>query len=65
MPNQDQTEGKVKEVGGKITGDDQLQAEGKTQKAKGDTAKKLDEAKETVKGAGQAIKDAVTRDDKR
>jgi uncharacterized protein YjbJ (UPF0337 family) len=65
MPNQDQTEGKLKEVGGKVTGDDRLESEGKTQKAKGDTAEKLDDAKESVKGAGQAVKDAVTGDGKR
>lgn len=39
--------GKGKEAGGKATGDDELEAEGKT-----------DQAKSDVKGAGEKVKDA-------
>ncbi|MGH3498818.1 MAG: CsbD family protein [Nocardioidaceae bacterium] len=40
-------QGKAKEAGGKATGDDELQAEGKT-----------DQAKSDMKQAGEKVKDA-------
>jgi uncharacterized protein YjbJ (UPF0337 family) len=62
MSNHDKFEGKAKEVAGKVTGDDELEAEGKTQHAKGKVEEKVDELKDTAKGAFEAAKDAVSRD---
>jgi len=42
--------GKVKEAAGKATGNERLEAEGKS-----------DQAKSAVKGAGEKIKDAATK----
>ena len=64
MSNSDKFAGKAKETAGKATGDDELEAEGKTQHAKGKVEEKVDEAKDTGKGAFKAAKDAVTRDDR-
>lgn len=63
MSNQDRIEGKAKEVAGKVTGDDELEAEGSTQHAKGKVEKKVEELKDTAKGAVAAAKDAVSSDD--
>ncbi len=63
MSNQDRFEGKAKETAGKATGDDELEAEGRTQHAKGKVEGKVEEAKDTVKGAFEAAKDAVSSDD--
>lgn len=63
--NEDKNQGRLKEGAGKVLGDDQLEAEGKTQKNKGKAAEKIDEATDTVKGAAAAIKDKVTGDDRR
>lgn len=63
MSNHDKIEGKSKEVVGKVSGDDELEAEGKTQHAKGTVEEKVDQLKDTAKGAAKAVKDAVSRDD--
>lgn len=63
MPNEDQTRGKVKEVGGKLTGDDQLEAEGKAEKKKGDAKEKFEDAKDTVRGGFEAAKDKISGKD--
>ena len=65
MSNRDRFEGKAKETAGKATGDEQLEAEGKTQHAKGKVEEKVEEAKDTAKGAFEAAKDAVSGDDKK
>ena len=65
MPNEDQTRGKVKEFGGKLTGDDKLEQEGKAEKKKGDAKEKFEDAKDTVKGGLAAAKDGITGDDDR
>lgn len=57
MSNHDKFEGKAKEVAGKVTGDDELEAEGKTQHAKGEVEEKVDELKDTVKGAFKGTKE--------
>lgn len=64
MSTQDRFEGKAKETAGKATGDEELEAEGKTQHAKGKVEEKAEEAKDTVKGAFKAAKDAASSDDK-
>jgi uncharacterized protein YjbJ (UPF0337 family) len=49
----DKTKGNVKEAAGKATGDEELEAEGQTDQAKG-----------SLKGAWDDVKDAVSGDDK-
>lgn len=61
--NEDKNKGRFKEGAGKILGDDELEAEGKTQKNKGKAEEKIDEAVDTVKGAAGALKDKVTGKD--
>lgn len=59
MPDRgDQLEGKAKEVGGKVTGNEKLESEGRTQKAAADTKEKVQEGVDKVKGAVQGLKDA-------
>ena len=55
----EQLEGKVKEVGGKVTGNEKLESEGRTQKAAEDTKEKVQEGVDKVKGAVQGLKDAA------
>jgi len=61
---QNKFEGKVKETAGKLTGDDELKSEGKTQHAAGKAEDKLDDAKDKAKGVGNAVKDALGGDNK-
>ena len=49
--------GKVKEGTGKLTGDDELQAEGKTDQSKG----KVKQGGEKVKDAAKDVKDGLTK----
>jgi uncharacterized protein YjbJ (UPF0337 family) len=63
MSNHDRIEGKSKEVVGKVSGDDELEAEGKVQHAKGTVEQKVDELKDTAKGAAKAVQDAISHDD--
>ncbi|TVR17317.1 MAG: CsbD family protein [Nitriliruptor sp.] len=63
MSTQDRFEGKAKETAGKATGDEELEDEGKTQHAKGKVKEKVEETKDTAKGAFEAAKDAVSSDD--
>ena len=59
MPDRsEQVEGKVKEVGGKLTGNDELESEGRTQKATEDTKEKVQEGVDKVKGAVQGLRDS-------
>jgi uncharacterized protein YjbJ (UPF0337 family) len=62
MSTSDRFEGKAKETAGKVTGDDELETEGRTQHAKGKVEQKAEEAKDSVKGAFEAAKDAVSSD---
>lgn len=60
MPDRsEQVEGKAKEIGGKLTGNDELESEGRTQKASEDTKQKVQEGVDKVKGAVQGLKDAA------
>lgn len=52
----DEAKGKVKEVAGKITGDNKTEAEGK---AEGVMAKAKDAVENTVEGAKDAVEGAV------
>lgn len=63
MSNRDRIEGRAKETAGKVTGDDRLEAEGRTQRAKGTVQRKAEEAKDAAKGTMDAVRDAVTSDD--
>lgn len=45
---QDKAEGKAKDVTGAVTGDDSMQAEGKTQQAVGGVKGKVDDAMDKV-----------------
>jgi uncharacterized protein YjbJ (UPF0337 family) len=49
--------GKVKETTGKVTGDDQLESEGRTQRSKEESKEKMEEVRDKAKGAMDAIKD--------
>lgn len=60
MPDRsEQLEGKAKEVGGKLTGNDRLESEGRTQKATEDTKEKVQEGVDKVKGAVQGLRDSA------
>ena len=60
MPDRgEQLEGKAKEIGGKVTGNERLESEGRTQKAAEDTKEKVQEGVDKVKGAVEGLKDAA------
>lgn len=60
MANRDKLTGRSKELAGKVTGDEDLEAEGRTQHAKGETRETIEDAKAKVAGAWDAAKEAVT-----
>jgi uncharacterized protein YjbJ (UPF0337 family) len=64
VANEDQTKGKLKKGAGKLTGDDQMQAEGRQQEKKGDAKQKIEDAKDTVTGSAKNARDAVTGNDR-
>lgn len=51
----DKIAGKAKEVAGKVTGNDELEAEGKAQHAKGEVKEKAENVGDTVKGAAKGL----------
>jgi len=55
VPNKDEAQGRIKEAAGDLTGDKDLQREGKVDQAAG-------KAKDAVDDAGDKIKDALDRD---
>ena len=55
MPNKDEAEGRIKEAAGDLTGDKDLQREGKVDQATG-------KAKDAVDKASEEAKDALDRD---
>ena len=61
MSKTDKFAGKAKETAGKATGNEELEAEGKTQHAKGEVKEKAQEASDTAKGAFKGVRG----DDKR
>lgn len=62
MSSQDKFAGKAKEVAGKATGDEELESEGRTQNIKGKVQEKAEQARDSVKGAADAAKDAISGD---
>lgn len=55
MPNQDEAEGRIKEAAGDLTGDKDLQREGKVDQASG-------KAKDAIDDARDKAEDALTND---
>jgi uncharacterized protein YjbJ (UPF0337 family) len=55
MPDADELKGRAKEAAGDLTGDEDLQREGKVDQATG-------KAKDAVDDAGDKVKDALDRD---
>lgn len=51
MPNADEVEGRMKEAAGDLTGDEDLQREGKIDQASGKVKEKIDDAAESAKDA--------------
>lgn len=62
MSNGDKYKGKAKEVAGKVTGNDELETEGKVQHKKGEVGEKAEETSDKIKGAGKGL---TGRDDER
>jgi uncharacterized protein YjbJ (UPF0337 family) len=56
MPNKDETEGRIKEATGDLTGDKDLQREGKVDQGTG-------KAKDAIDNVSDKAKDALDRDD--
>ncbi|MFC8124179.1 CsbD family protein [Streptomyces sp. NPDC057302] len=52
----DKIKGKAKEMGGKVTGDREKQAEGKMDQAKGEAKKAMGDARDRAQGAGESLK---------
>lgn len=59
----DKAKGKAKEVAGKVSGDEELESEGRAQHTKGQVEEGAKEARDTAKGIVQAAKDALDRDE--
>ncbi len=59
----DRTTGKAKEVAGKVTGDKELEAEGRTQNLKGKAEDAAEDAKDAASGVAKAAKDALADDE--
>lgn len=59
----DHAQGKAKEIAGKVTGDDELESEGRAQQAKGKVEDAAEQTRDAVKGTAAAAKDAVTDDE--
>lgn len=56
----DQATGKAKEIAGKLTGDGDLESEGKRQHAAGKTTEVLDDVAAKAKGAVDAVKERLS-----
>lgn len=63
-PKFDKFSGKAKEAAGKVTGDKDLEAEGKLQNIEGKLGDAVDDAKAGFKAVGEKIKDVFDKDDK-
>jgi uncharacterized protein YjbJ (UPF0337 family) len=57
----DQVKGKVKEAAGSLTGDEDLEAEGKADRRAGDAKEKIDHVKDKVDDVIDKAKDASHR----
>jgi uncharacterized protein YjbJ (UPF0337 family) len=58
----DKVKGAIKEAVGKVTGDRRTEAEGKTDRAKGEVKDTAHDAKNTVRGVGDSL---TNKDDRR
>lgn len=61
MQNADELKGRVKEAAGDLTGNDDLEREGKTDRAAGKVKDFIDDAKEKVDDAVDSVKDRLHR----
>jgi uncharacterized protein YjbJ (UPF0337 family) len=61
MSNVDETKGRVKEAAGDLTGDKDLQREGKADQVAGKAKGAVDDAKDKAKDAVDSVKDAFNR----
>ena len=59
----DQLAGKVKEGVGKLTGDEDLESEGRREDHAEETKQNIEEGKDKVAGAAQGVKEKLTGDD--
>jgi len=57
----DQVKGHVKEAAGVLSGDKDLESEGKTDRRTGEAKEKVDHAKDKVDEAADKVKDALDR----
>lgn len=55
----DQAKGHAKEAAGLLTGNEELQAEGKAERVAGETQEKLDKVKDKAEGALDKVQDAL------
>ena len=55
----DQAKGRVKEAAGALTGDKDLESEGKTDRMVGDVKDKVEDVKDKVEDAIDKVKDAL------
>lgn len=62
MSNADDLKGRVKEAAGDLTDNEDLEREGKTDRAAGKAKEMLEDAKEKVDDAIDAVKDRLHRD---
>ena len=58
----DKAKGHVKEAAGDLTGDDDLEREGKLDQLTGEVKEKAEKAKDAVGDAADKAKDALSRD---
>lgn len=56
----DQLAGKAKEAAGKLTGDEDLESEGRQQDQREETKQNVEEAKDKVAGTVEGVKDKIT-----
>jgi uncharacterized protein YjbJ (UPF0337 family) len=59
---EDETKGTIKKTVGKALGDRKLTNEGRAQKTVGKAKRKVEDAKDGVKGAGKGVRESVSRD---
>jgi uncharacterized protein YjbJ (UPF0337 family) len=59
VSNWDQVEGEVKEQAGKLTGDDELEDEGKGQEFRGDVKDKAEDVKDKAADVADDITDKI------
>ena len=58
----DKAKGKTKEVAGKVSGDEELESEGRAQHTKGQVEDTAKQTRDTAKGIVQAAKEALDDD---